>query len=500
MRIIKTCGHRFARGATSPGSCGQLLAKEPPQCSRRSQSGRAPAATIALAPDLPWGTQVNQKLVLLASAFLIMTSGAWSQQSSPATESPMLAGLKRDLAAGKPSAVAEFWKAVEQQRTPIVERIPGDQQHVLATFLWKDNGDTRDVVLDLRANGIEPFSDQRSHLRRLPGTNIWYLTHTLPSDAEVLYQFSVNPPDNAQSQVQVLRQTMRPDPLNPNQYPDKNDPFSDPSQPWRTGSIARMPGVTENPWLTQKVDVAKGAFQKETVKSAFLEMANPRNIWVYMSPGAPLLNPNVLILFDGNSTYQSRVPTAVILDNLYAAKKISQTVAIFVDNGGPARNVDMNFSDAFVKFLTDELLPQVQREYKFKADPARTALGGDSLCGTIAAYAALQRPDVFGEVLAQSGAFQFNNRHDVDNEEPEWLARQFAAKARSNVFFYLDVGQMEDRPGEGTSLLAANRHLRDILRAKGYRVQYSEVYSDHDPVHWRRTLPDALTAILGQSR
>jgi len=84
----------------------------------------------------------------------------------------MLAGLRRDLAAGKSSAVAEFWKTVEQQKTPVVERIPGDQRHVLATFLWKDNGETRDVVLDLRANGIEPFSDQRSHLRRLPGTNI----------------------------------------------------------------------------------------------------------------------------------------------------------------------------------------------------------------------------------------------------------------------------------------------------------------------------------------
>ncbi len=57
----------------------------------------------------------------------------------------------------------------------------------------------------------------------------------------------------------------------------------------------------------------------------------------------------------------------------------------------------------------------------------------------------------------------------------------------------------ENRPegNGGTTLLASNRHLRDVLRAKGYTIQYAEVYGDHDPVHWRRTLPEALTVMLG---
>jgi enterochelin esterase family protein len=45
--------------------------------------------------------------------------------------------------------------------------------------------------------------------------------------------------------------------------------------------------------------------------------------------------------------------------------------------------------------------------------------------------------------------------------------------------------------------LAANRHLRDVLIAKGYAVRYEEVYCDHDRVRWRRALPDALIATLG---
>jgi len=298
-----------------------------------------------------------------------------------------------------------------------------------------------------------------------------------------------------------MQRALRPDPLNLNSYPDKSDPLFDPVQPWRNGSIGRMPGVPDNPWLSKKADVATGALREATITSAFLTMANPRLVWVYTSPGAALRNPNVLILFDGGTTYQSRIPTTTILDNLYASHKIDQTVAVFVDNGAEARALDMTFNDAFVKFLTDELLPWVQQEYKFKADRSRTVVGGDSLGGLTSAYAALRRPDVFGNVLSQSGSFQFNNRGDVNSNVPEWLVSQFADAPKSNVFFHLDVGLMENRTegNSGTTLLAANRHLAEVLRAKGYGLHYVEVYADHDPVHWRRTLPDALIATLAHS-
>lgn len=441
----------------------------------------------------------RRRFLRLWTAFLsIVAVGAQQPESIP--ESPRLAAVQRDISAGKASAQDEFWRMVDQQRAPILEKIPGDDKQVLATFVWKDTGDTKAVVLDARLNGVDPDGDPHSHMRRLPGTNIWYLSHHLPIDAEILYQFLVNPPEvSAHQDGLALQRSARPDPFNPVRYPEESDQPFDPAQPWRTGSIAQMPAVAENPWLSRKPGVATGSTQERTVKSEFLKMANPRTVWVYRTPGLPGQNTNVLILLDGGTTYQYRIPTTAILDNLFAAHKIGPTVALFVDNGGSARGLDMNFSDAFVKFLADELLPWAQREYKFKADPSHTTLGGDSLCGLIGAYAALRRPDVFGKVLSQSGAFQFRNSHDAGSEEPEWLARQFAQVPKNNVFFYLDVGQLEDRleGNGGTTLLAANRHLRDVLKTKGYNFRYVEVYADHNPVHWRRTLPEALIATLG---
>ncbi len=421
-------------------------------------------------------------------------------QADGVPESARLGAVQRSVSSGQASAQDEFWRVVSQQGAPIIEKIPGNDKQVLATFVWKDTGDTKTVILDARLNGVDPAGDPHSHMQRLAGTDIWYLSHRFPIDGEILYQFLVNPPEpSAAGAGQLLQRSARPDPYNPLRYPAESDQPFDPAQPWRTGSIAQMPLVPENPWLVRKPGVATGSMQERAVKSDFLTKANPRTVWIYTTPGIPVQVPNVLILFDGGTTYQIRIPTTVILDNLFAAHKIGPTIALFVDNGGSARAFDMNFNDAFVKFLADELLPWAQGEYKFKADPSRTTVGGDSLCGLIGAYAALRRPDIFGKVLSQSGAFQFRNSHDADSDEPEWLARQFAQAPKSDVFFYLDVGRLEDRPegNGGTTLLVANRHLRDVLKARGYRFNYVEVYADHDPVHWRRTLPEALIATVG---
>jgi enterochelin esterase family protein len=420
--------------------------------------------------------------------------------STAAQQSPSIMAVTRSVAAGDAHAVDYFWSTIARNTSPITEPIPGDDKHVLAIFVWKDPGDTRSIVVNSRFFDAEPATEPRNLMHRVARTNIWYLTVQLPTDAEVLYQLWVNPPDSgAGAPGSAIQNYAKPDPLNEHTYPEKSDALFDASQPWRIGSVARMPGVPDNPWLVRNNGVARGTLAQHSIQSTRLTMANPRNVWVYATPGTLPPHPNVLILFDGNTTYQSRVPTPAILDNLFAAHKIGPTIAIFVDNGGQARAVDLNFSDPLLAFLTDELLPWAQREYHFTVDAARTALGGDSLCGLFGAYAALRRPDLFGEVLGQSAAFQFNNSHSTnDSKAPEWIVRQFEQSPKLAVKFYLEVGLMEDRtsPGSDVTLLSSNRRLRDVLDAKGYVVQYREVYADHDPVHWRRTLPDALMALF----
>ena len=60
--------------------------------------------------------------------------------------------------------------------------------------------------------------------------------------------------------------------------------------------------------------------------------------------------------------------------------------------------------------------------------------------------------------------------------------------------FYLDVGKYENN--FHPSPLIANRHLRDVLIAKGYTVKYQEFAGHHSPANWRGTFSDALLFFL----
>ncbi|HVC81707.1 MAG TPA: alpha/beta hydrolase-fold protein, partial [Chloroflexota bacterium] len=82
--------------------------------------------------------------------------------------------------------------------------------------------------------------------------------------------------------------------------------------------------------------------------------------------------------------------------------------------------------------------------YQVVVDPARTIVGGSSLGGLASAYVALERPDLFGAVLAQSGSFWWKPSGD---DEFEWLARRVAALPLQAVRFYLEVGKLESAAG-----------------------------------------------------
>lgn len=87
--------------------------------------------------------------------------------------------------------------------------------------------------------------------------------------------------------------------------------------------------------------------------------------------------------------------------------------------------------------------------------------------------------------------------------EGEWLARQYATHPRLPLNFYLEAGLFETDlmmvDGFSIDLLASNRHLRDVLQAKGNPVHYREFSGGHSTVIYRGTLADGLLALLGEA-
>jgi enterochelin esterase-like enzyme len=149
---------------------------------------------------------------------------------------------------------------------------------------------------------------------------------------------------------------------------------------------------------------------------------------------------------------------------------------------------ELNQHEPFLEFLADELLPWARERLSFEDDPARTVVAGSSLGGLAAAFCGLRRPDLFGLVLSQSGAFQ------------RGLPADFARTDRLPLRFALDVGVLETTPFEQfASLYHANLHMRDVLVAKGYEISFREFPGGHDYLWWRETIADGLITLLASA-
>jgi enterochelin esterase-like enzyme len=400
--------------------------------------------------------------------------------------------LERQLASGDREAIGHFWIQVKHQGTPLVEEIPNDPSHALVTFLWQETFEIHNVLVLWNPFATDhPDDYQMSHLK---DTDVWFKTLRVPSGARFLYQLSPNDTLSRSPNAQRFA-TAQADPLNPRRQPV--DPNVTRYEVW---SVAELPGASPQPWSDPRPGVPAGQLHQQTIQSKVL--GNERSVTVYTPPGYTAnANPYPMLMLFDETTYQSQVPAPVILDNLIAERRIPPMVAVLVNYPNQeARDRELFANPRFEEFICKELVPWVSEKYHVSADPSRNILGGLSAGGFAAAFIALHHSDIFGNVISQSGAFWWSPRLD-QGEEPDWLAREYASSPRQPIKFYLEAGLFEnDVKGSGGQILETNRHLRDVLRAKGNQVTYHEFPGGHDYLTWRGSFADALLALAGIQR
>jgi enterochelin esterase-like enzyme len=404
--------------------------------------------------------------------------------------SPRIEALRRTLEDGDAGALAAFWDEVAREGTPLIEPIVGDDAHYLVTFLWRDaSEERRNVVVCSHAVG---WSFRRNRMARLPGTDVWHRTYRLPAGTRTSYWLS---PDDSLVYLLDMEDraermaTWRPDPLARRTFVFPKDEAI-PGDAEFISSMIELPGAPAPTWSERRPDAPEGRVEEHRVRSELL--GNERRVWVYTPPGydSSCSDPyQLLVVFDGFS-YLRVIPTSTILDNLLAAGRLPPFVALLVDNVD--RNHELPCNEAFADFLAGELLPWARERYAITTDPARAVVAGSSYGGLAAAYAGFRHPEVFGTVLSQSGAFWWRPEGDAEHD---WIIHQIVVSPTLPLRFYLDAGIFENG-FKDPSILVANRHLRDVLRAKGYPVVYAEYVGGHDYPCWEITLPVGLMALM----
>jgi predicted alpha/beta superfamily hydrolase len=113
----------------------------------------------------------------------------------------------------------------------------------------------------------------------------------------------------------------------------------------------------------------------------------------------------------------------------------------------------------FLKFIQDELIPIVEKEYR--ADPSRRILVGHSYGGLFAAFAMFEAPDLFDTLIVGSPTLSYGNRFMFQREEA--FARE-NKKLPAKVYLY--AAELEEAIDDTT--LTDTLRLAAILQSRKY--------------------------------
>ncbi|GAA4669178.1 enterochelin esterase domain-containing protein [Streptomyces youssoufiensis] len=243
--------------------------------------------------------------------------------SPPRTDSPRLLALAARLAAAvdataREAAVARFWAEVEAVGAPLVEPVDRDPHHRTVTFVWRD-AEARAVLLC--ADWSPGPGGAPGRMRRLPGTDVWYLSCRLRADHRGTYRIARYDAADPDPGPAGLAARAVPDPFNPRLIAGRWDA--------RPGSVAELPHAPAPPWVEAPDDVPSGSLRRHRLGSRAL--AAERDVWVYEPPGPLPEETDVLVLLEGD-TWFGRLGFESALDRLIAVGLLPPLLVLAPDS------------------------------------------------------------------------------------------------------------------------------------------------------------------------
>lgn len=210
-----------------------------------------------------------------------------------------------------------------------------------------------------------------------------------------------------------------------------------------------------------------------------------------------------LMVFQDGHAYADRsgqYRAAVVMDNLIHRQQMPVAIGVFIDPGHKKdalpdkrgwepqpenRSVEYDtLSDDYVRFLLEEILPEVRAEYNITDDSAGWVICGASSGGICAFTAAWERPDAFSKVISHIGSFT-NIRH---GDTYPGIIRKTPAKP---IRVYLQDGR-NDLDNEHGNWSLGNQQMHKALVFKGYDHKFEFGGGGHNGNHGGAILPDAM--------
>ena len=417
-------------------------------------------------------------------------------QRAPLATSPTLAAMHQRLLE-RPQLASQLQEQLWQQvtSTPLLEADPTQEGKYLVTFLWR--GAAHSVLLFVnRLTDEKNLAD--SYMRRLPGTDTWYLTYRMDGDWRASYCFLLAPtaaqaPWLQGSQVR-LRQALDgglPDPHNPvtctNRRGFVQSVVSLPLAPaWPLG---QWPVFSDAAAGAGRLNAGRGDADAGRLNAGRLDVVADldtlgRQIWVYTpAPISRTQSWPVLLVLDGE-VWLKRHQLHLALTQLMQAGLIAPAYIVFIDSGGTEQRWQELGDSDFGRYLSGPLLNWLKTHYAISPKPADRVVIGQSLGALTVLRTLVAYPQLIGAGISQSASLWqdvlFNELNALDATQTP------LAGARA----WIEVGSQE------WILAPLQPKAVHQLRKAGMQVKDMVYNGGHDYACWRINLASALMQLL----
>jgi enterochelin esterase-like enzyme len=339
------------------------------------------------------------------------------------------------------------------------------------TFLFR--GEVDEVHLVQRVVGLP----ERLPLKRLWGTDLWYLVLELPERSRVEYQIEIR-------------------------HGEHHERFNDPlnaklsHSPMGSSSVCFASGYTTPDWALPDPDTRPGELTELLVHSDALR--GDSTVQVYLPARFRRTATYPLLVVHDGSDFLRYASAKVVLDNLIHRLDVAETVVAFLDPQDRLR--EYANSTAHARFVNTELVPRLELEFPLAAQRSGRCLLGSSFGAVASLSAAYRAPDRYGALALMSGSFVFTDIGTDHGGGPvfdpvvKFVNRYRARPRRVADRLFVSCGVYEP-------LIVPNRSMVPVFESAGMEVRFVEARDGHSWENWRDRMRDALSWIYpGQQK
>jgi enterochelin esterase-like enzyme len=251
--------------------------------------------------------------------------------------------------------------------------------------------------------------------------------------------------------------------------------------------------------------VAHGTISEMKTLGSKIYPGMKANYWVYVNAGADTTRGAPLMIWQDGETIVGnldllRLRLQIVSDNLVHKKLIPPMVHVLISpgSGGEAEGTRMRsiqydtVSDRYSKYLLEEVLPEVEKTYKLRADAYSRAIAGASSGAICAFNVAWYQPGQFSRVLSHIGSYtplQWRPEQHLDGGYI--VSHRVRRDARKNIRVWLSDGTDDIETNNGSWPLN-NIQLANSLKLKGYDFHFRFGEGMHAIAQGAMDLPESL--------